>query len=206
MITRNSEDFGCYFDSIFEKIQTSFSKVKLLNTENKKLPLNNSKTAAKKTKKGIFKSNIVNSSSKTTNLGVEQIVDDIHRIVDEVTALKNFNSVIDSAINRTQQNLLNSNIDIFRKQLNKISTKSIKIAVQASLFEDISSTYMSNGKNPQEDSYCFCNFTAYGRMVSCENRYCRIKWFHFNCVGLKEEPKCLWFCSKSCLEKSNKGK
>ena len=32
-------------------------------------------------------------------------------------------------------------------------------------------------------------------MVACENSDCPIEWFHYPCVGLKEEPVEAWYCS-----------
>lgn len=43
-----------------------------------------------------------------------------------------------------------------------------------------------------EPLYCLCNKTSFGSMVECENDACSIEWFHFNCVGLKKEPKGKW--------------
>ncbi|GMH08263.1 hypothetical protein Nepgr_010103 [Nepenthes gracilis] len=46
--------------------------------------------------------------------------------------------------------------------------------------------------DPNEPTYCFCNQVSYGEMVACDNPDCRIEWFHFGCVGLKEKPKGKW--------------
>jgi len=32
---------------------------------------------------------------------------------------------------------------------------------------------------------------------------CKIEWFHFGCVGLKEQPKGKWYCS-SCAATRNR--
>ncbi|XP_068661258.1 PHD finger protein ING1 [Aristolochia californica] len=49
--------------------------------------------------------------------------------------------------------------------------------------------------DPNEPTYCFCNQVSYGEMVACDNPDCKIEWFHFGCVGLKEQPKGKWYCS-----------
>ncbi|ERN15806.1 PHD finger protein ING1 isoform X1 [Amborella trichopoda] len=61
--------------------------------------------------------------------------------------------------------------------------------------------------DPNEPTYCFCNQVSYGEMIACDNTYCKIEWFHFGCVGLKEQPRGKWYCS-SCLglQKRRKGK
>jgi hypothetical protein len=42
--------------------------------------------------------------------------------------------------------------------------------------------------------FCYCQDIEYGQMVACENSQCRFEWFHFGCVGLKTEPKGVWYC------------
>ncbi|KAI4365344.1 hypothetical protein MLD38_021337 [Melastoma candidum] len=49
--------------------------------------------------------------------------------------------------------------------------------------------------DPNEPTYCFCNQVSYGEMVACDNPDCKIEWFHFGCVGLKERPRGKWYCS-----------
>ncbi|GAB2211049.1 hypothetical protein Droror1_Dr00016340 [Drosera rotundifolia] len=48
--------------------------------------------------------------------------------------------------------------------------------------------------DPNEPTYCVCNQVSFGEMVACDNPDCRIEWFHFGCVGLKEKPKGKWYC------------
>ncbi|KAI3743108.1 hypothetical protein L1987_60811 [Smallanthus sonchifolius] len=61
--------------------------------------------------------------------------------------------------------------------------------------------------DPNEPTYCFCNQVSYGEMVACDNPDCKIEWFHYGCVGLKEQPKGKWYCSEcSGMQKRRKGK
>ncbi|XP_038978996.1 PHD finger protein ING1-like isoform X2 [Phoenix dactylifera] len=61
--------------------------------------------------------------------------------------------------------------------------------------------------DPNEPTYCFCNQVSYGEMVACDNPDCKIEWFHFGCVGLKEQPKGTWYCSNCVgIQKRRKGK
>ncbi|KAK9742406.1 hypothetical protein RND81_03G170300 [Saponaria officinalis] len=61
--------------------------------------------------------------------------------------------------------------------------------------------------DPNEPTYCVCSQVSYGEMVGCDNPECRIEWFHFGCVGLKEKPKGKWFCPDcSGKQKRRKGK
>ena len=43
--------------------------------------------------------------------------------------------------------------------------------------------------------YCTCQKRSTGRMIACDNRQCKHKWFHYKCVGIKRAPKGDWFCT-----------
>ncbi|XWS35078.1 hypothetical protein CRYUN_Cryun21dG0095200 [Craigia yunnanensis] len=61
--------------------------------------------------------------------------------------------------------------------------------------------------DPNEPTYCLCNQVSYGEMVACDNPDCKIEWFHFGCVGLKEQPKGKWYCSDcAALKNRRKGR
>ena len=51
-----------------------------------------------------------------------------------------------------------------------------------------------------EQVYCFCKGPSYGNMIECDNPKCKIQWFHYDCVGIKEKPAEheKWFCSEEC--------
>lgn len=61
--------------------------------------------------------------------------------------------------------------------------------------------------DPNEPTYCFCNQVSYGEMIACDNPDCKIEWFHYGCVGIKERPKGKWYCS-NCIgnDRRRKGK
>lgn len=42
--------------------------------------------------------------------------------------------------------------------------------------------------------YCFCQKVSFGDMVGCDNDNCKYQWFHWGCVGLKNEPAGEWLC------------
>ncbi|XP_037031249.1 PHD finger protein ING1-like [Bradysia coprophila] len=48
------------------------------------------------------------------------------------------------------------------------------------------------------DALCHCRSPEYGQMVECDDANCKIKWYHFDCVGLTKSPEGLWFCP-SCI-------
>jgi len=54
-----------------------------------------------------------------------------------------------------------------------------------------------------EPVYCTCKRVSFGQMVACDNADCAIEWYHYGCVGLKNDtdPPDPWFCP-SCRPKS----
>lgn len=52
-----------------------------------------------------------------------------------------------------------------------------------------------------EPTYCICNQISFGEMVACDNKNCAKEWFHFECVGLIEQPSGKWFCSECLISK-----
>lgn len=43
--------------------------------------------------------------------------------------------------------------------------------------------------------YCVCHSVSHGNMVACDNENCPNEWFHWECVGLTQEPKGRWLCA-----------
>ncbi|XXG42690.1 hypothetical protein AAC387_Pa01g2908 [Persea americana] len=61
--------------------------------------------------------------------------------------------------------------------------------------------------DPNEPTYCFCNQVSYGEMIACDSPNCKIEWFHYDCVGLKDTPRGKWYCSNCATQhKRRKGK
>lgn len=44
-------------------------------------------------------------------------------------------------------------------------------------------------------------YTLYDLMKTLLFCQCKIEWFHFGCVGLKEQPKGKWYCSECTVVK-----
>mgnify|MGYP000046826714 CR=1 FL=1 len=59
---------------------------------------------------------------------------------------------------------------------------------------------------PDEEVYCYCQRVYFGDMIGCDNDDCPIEWFHFECVGLTEQPKGTWYCPdcRATMESNNK--
>ena len=55
--------------------------------------------------------------------------------------------------------------------------------------------------DPNEPLYCICRRVSFGEMVACDNEDCPIEWFHYECVGFKDNKiPILWRCPK-CINK-----
>ena len=46
----------------------------------------------------------------------------------------------------------------------------------------------------QEQLWCLCNSVASGNMIACDNKTCKVEWFHFECVKITRAPRGKWFC------------
>lgn len=64
---------------------------------------------------------------------------------------------------------------------------------------DISQDSVESLSSTEEDAeLCHCRRQDMGEMVACDNKQCKTKWYHFECVGLYKNPEGLWYCP-SCL-------
>ena len=78
--------------------------------------------------------------------------------------------------------------------------KLIEIGDSDQFWEDVTYKELDGKIGPKEPVYCFCNYISYGNMIKCDNPSCKREWFHFHCVGLKNQPKGKWFCSEKCAK------
>jgi len=44
--------------------------------------------------------------------------------------------------------------------------------------------------------WCHCRTPSMGKMIRCDNKRCKIKWFHWKCCNLSRAPNGKWFCKK----------
>lgn len=51
-----------------------------------------------------------------------------------------------------------------------------------------------NNSTDDDAELCHCRTHDNGEMVACDNMDCKIKWYHFECVGLYKTPEGLWYC------------
>lgn len=55
-----------------------------------------------------------------------------------------------------------------------------------------------------DKKYCICHSVSYGNMVACDNDDCVNEWFHWSCVGVKQEPAGKWFCPDCTKEREGR--
>jgi inhibitor of growth protein 3 len=74
--------------------------------------------------------------------------------------------------------------------------------------EDEDMSGIGGGEGDEEESddtkYCFCQRVSFGDMVACDNDECKYQWFHWECVGIKEEPVGDWLCPACTKQPPNK--
>ena len=102
--------------------------------------------------------------------------------------IQNDNSENENNIN------INNNNDMSENQKKKI------LETGEGGWEDVTYKELDGKIGPKEPVYCFCNYISYGNMIKCDNPGCKREWFHFHCVGLKNQPKGKWFCSEKCAK------
>ncbi|KAG0435465.1 hypothetical protein HPB47_018463 [Ixodes persulcatus] len=72
----------------------------------------------------------------------------------------------------------------------------------SAILPELLSRYFTRSTAPEEDqgsepsSFCFCRGPDSGKMVACDAKDCKFKWFHFTCLGLtRASKKKHWYCS-----------
>ncbi|KAK9387102.1 hypothetical protein V1515DRAFT_602891 [Lipomyces mesembrius] len=45
-----------------------------------------------------------------------------------------------------------------------------------------------------QKTYCICNDVSYGDMIACDDKNCKIEWYHLGCVNMKRPPNGEWIC------------
>lgn len=54
--------------------------------------------------------------------------------------------------------------------------------------------------NLVHEAYCKCKSHIQGSdMIACDNRDCKIEWFHYECVGITTPPEGEWYCEECRL-------
>ena len=86
------------------------------------------------------------------------------------------------------------------ENINEQNKKILENGELGTEWEDVTYKELDGKIGPKEPVYCFCNYISYGNMIKCDNPLCKREWFHFHCVGLRNQPKGKWFCSEKCAK------
>ena len=50
-------------------------------------------------------------------------------------------------------------------------------------------------KDTSVATYCVCGEAFESDMIKCDNKNCRIQWYHWHCVGITRDPgDGVWYC------------
>ncbi|PKY50428.1 hypothetical protein RhiirA4_406501, partial [Rhizophagus irregularis] len=69
-----------------------------------------------------------------------------------------------------------------------------KIAVADKLYSLSNDDISDLEFDPNETLYCFCRRPEFGNMIQCDHPRCENAWYHWDCVGLTQQPSGQWFC------------
>ena len=69
-----------------------------------------------------------------------------------------------------------------------------KLKMTGSPHDPLTDDFDSDDDDDDDNIYCSCREIAYGEMIACDAPECSYEWFHYDCVGLTEEPSGDWFC------------
>ena len=90
-----------------------------------------------------------------------------------------------------------------RTQLQKSAQKkkAVQVDTRKKVVEERDDYYEDENGEVDDTLYCFCRQISFGQMVACDNGdNCPYEWFHFECVGLTEQPKGSWYCSDCAMK------
>lgn len=93
-----------------------------------------------------------------------------------------------------------------RKKATRVPATATTAAPAATTSANPSGMDLDIPVDPNEPTYCICNQVSYGEMIACDNPGCKIEWFHYGCVGLREPPKGNWYCPDCVGTRRRKGK
>ena len=55
-------------------------------------------------------------------------------------------------------------------------------------------TQNATSGSQEQQVYCYCCGPEEGTMIACDNKACRIEWFHKECPKIKSVPRGKWYC------------
>ncbi|KAK9453254.1 hypothetical protein V1511DRAFT_512888 [Dipodascopsis uninucleata] len=82
-------------------------------------------------------------------------------------------------------------------------SKRVRDQSSSSVKQEILQTSRRKRKTINEPTYCVCHDISYGDMIACDDKNCKIEWYHLGCVNLQKPPKGQWICSE-CRKRGRK--
>ena len=131
------------------------------------------------------------------------------KVLNDSEILSSLNPALNSKLKKKLKNkkflknkrVLNESFDENKKEnVNEQNKKILENGELGTDWEDVTYKELDGKIGPKEPVYCFCNYISYGNMIKCDNPLCKREWFHFHCVGLRNQPKGKWFCSEKCAK------
>lgn len=92
-----------------------------------------------------------------------------------------------------------------RRKVMREEEAMMQAALNANQGLSVDGDSLEEGDDGDEETWCLCGQPSSGEMICCDNEAnCKIKWFHFLCVGLQNgAPEGLWFCP-ACKQSMNR--
>ena len=90
------------------------------------------------------------------------------------------------------------NVPIDKVFCEKLETKLTTIFLKFLLPEIVSRKNDPNNLLTDQ-TYCICKRPIFTPMIGCDGKNCKIGWFHYSCIEIKNAPKGKWFC-KECIQ------
>jgi inhibitor of growth protein 4 len=164
------------FDKIIENVQQIPLDIYLFKKENRRI------------RKKI--SNLTRRMRKLQNLTIKTRVDHSKKIEETYRKLKKYNKKEFKNIEKINNVLLR----IYEKDHALITEEQPSLQLQSLNIENINRVVKINKMLVSGPTYCSCKQKAYDSMIACNNIECKYKWFHFECIGISNTPKNIWYC------------
>ncbi|GES84363.1 inhibitor of growth protein 4 isoform X2 [Rhizophagus clarus] len=129
----------------------------------------------------------------------EKAYDDaLHKQDEKIAVADKLYSLISRHLERLDEELVRNNINLE----SKFMIQFILFIMWYNLFT-IYLTFFVNSTDddisdlefdPNETLYCFCRRPEFGNMIQCDHPRCENAWYHWDCVGLTQQPSGQWFC------------
>ncbi|KAG4090352.1 hypothetical protein H8356DRAFT_1083923 [Neocallimastix lanati (nom. inval.)] len=213
-LTTYLEDYLASIDNLPSELQQKLSEIKEKDIElnDVRQQLIQEETAHKKIYKIKRRLNnmaeMEKQANEKINLHIKRLEHDLSRIIantNQNQKKERYNNKIKAATNT--RNPVKRNKLLSRKNLitDSKSTKDTTNITNTIETPNSVTTAATGTHDNDEQLYCFCQQVSYGEMIACDGENCKNEWFHYECVGLNEPPKGVWYCP-DCMEEQKRKK